>query len=105
MESLRNSADFKELLSRFDAEGARYLIVGGFAPAHYCRPRYTRDLDIGVDSRDDNPERIFRALASFGAPLDGISPNDFRDADTVPGRVRSTSLRPTSGVGYRVRSR
>jgi hypothetical protein len=46
MESLRSSADFKELLSIFNAEGVRYLIVGGFALAHYGRPRYTKDLDI-----------------------------------------------------------
>jgi hypothetical protein len=83
MESLRNSADFKELLSRLNAEGARYLIVGGFALAHYGRPRYTKDLDVWIDPSGDNPERVYRALASFGAPLEDITPSDFRDLDLV----------------------
>lgn len=35
MESLRSSGDFRELLSLFNAESVRYLIVGGFALADY----------------------------------------------------------------------
>jgi len=62
MESLRSSGDFRELLSLFNAEGVRYLIIGGFALAHYGRPRYTKDLDIWVDPADENPSRVFQAL-------------------------------------------
>jgi hypothetical protein len=83
MESLRSSGDFRELLSLFNDEGVRYLIVGGFALAHYGQPRYTKDLDIWVDRSDTNPERVFRALAKFGAPLDRISADDFADAESV----------------------
>jgi hypothetical protein len=83
MESLRSSGDFNDLLSGFNAEEVRYLIVGGFALAAYGRPRYTKDLDIWVDPLGDNPERVFRALARFGAALDGVDANDFRDPDCV----------------------
>ena len=83
MESLRNSGDFRELLSCFAAEGVRYLIIGGFALAHYGRPRFTKDLDVWIDPTGQNPDRVFRALAAFGAPLDGIAVADFRDPDTV----------------------
>ncbi|MEO6991569.1 MAG: nucleotidyltransferase [Candidatus Baltobacteraceae bacterium] len=83
MESLRSSDDFKNLLSLFNAENVRYLVIGGFALAHFGHPRYTKDLDLWVDPEGDNPERVFRALARFGAALEGVSPNDFRDADTV----------------------
>jgi hypothetical protein len=43
MESLRNSGDFSDLLSTFNAENVRYLVIGRFAVAAYGRPRYTRD--------------------------------------------------------------
>src|SRR5579872_5468196 len=83
MESLRSSGDFKELLSLFNDEGVRYLIVGAFALAHFGRPRYTKDLDVWVDPNGDNPARVFRSLAKFGAPLAGVSVDDFADEDAV----------------------
>ena len=83
MESLRSSGDFRELLSLFNAEHVRYLIVGAFALAHYGRPRYTKDLDVWVDRSGENPRRVFRALAKFGAPLVGVSERDFADPDVV----------------------
>jgi len=83
MESLRSSGDFKELLSSLNAENARYLIIGGFALAHYGRPRYTKDLDLWVDPAGDNADRVFRALMRFGAALDGVSADDFRDPDCI----------------------
>ncbi|HEY6449081.1 MAG TPA: hypothetical protein VIX60_00185 [Candidatus Cybelea sp.] len=48
----------------------RYLIVGGFALAHYGRPRYTKALDVWIDRTKENARKVFRALARFGAPLD-----------------------------------
>lgn len=83
MESLRSSGDFRELLSLFNAEKVKYLIVGGFALAHYGRPRYTKDLDIWVDRQNDNARRVFRALARFGAPLDKLTERDFEEPDTI----------------------
>ena len=49
MEFLRNSDDFRELLSLLNDEGARFLIVGAFALTHHGHPRYTKDLDLWVD--------------------------------------------------------
>jgi hypothetical protein len=83
VESLRSSGDFKELLSLFNEEEVRYLIVGGFALAHYGRPRYTKDLDLWVDGQGENPARVFRALARFGAPLDNVAVEDFANPETI----------------------
>lgn len=83
MESLRSSSDFRELLSLFNAEEVRYLIVGGFALAHYGQPRYTKDLDIWIDRGEHNARKVFRALAQFGAPLDKLSDRDFAEPDIV----------------------
>jgi hypothetical protein len=71
------SSDWTELLAAFNAAGVRYLVVGAFAYGRYARPRATGDLDLWVDRRAENARRVYGALASFGAPLEGITPDDF----------------------------
>jgi hypothetical protein len=71
--------DFKELLSAFNAEGVKYLVVGGYAVSFHARPRATQDLDILVEPSLDNAQALFRALARFGAPLEGLRAEDFAD--------------------------
>jgi hypothetical protein len=83
MEYLPISEDFKELLSLFADEKVRYLIIGGYAVTHYGYPRYTKDLDLWIDRTDDNAKRVFRALSRFGAPVQGMSEADFKEAGSV----------------------
>jgi hypothetical protein len=71
--------DFKELLKSFNAHGVKYLIVGGYAVSFHAQPRATKDLDIFVKADAGNAKAVHAALASFGAPLDGISMDDFAD--------------------------
>ena len=72
-------SDFEELLSIFNVHEVRYLIVGGHAVMLYTEPRYTKDLDLWVEPNKENAVRVFRALATFGAPLSGLSPDDFAE--------------------------
>jgi len=74
--------DFKELLRVFNDHGVRYLIVGGYAFGVHAEPRATKDLDIFVRSDEENSQAIFRALAQYGAPLEGLTPSDFMDGTT-----------------------
>jgi hypothetical protein len=71
------NSDFKELLSIFNELGVKYLVVGGYAVAAHAEPRFTKDLDIWVETSNENAERVFNALRSFGAPLGGLTENDF----------------------------
>jgi hypothetical protein len=71
------NSDFQELLNLFNRDGVRYLIVGGHAVMLYTEPRYTKDLDIWIETNKDNAARVFAALAEFGAPLAGLTPDDF----------------------------
>jgi hypothetical protein len=43
----------------------------------YTEPRFTKDLDLWVEATPDNAEAVFRALATFGAPLAGMQASDF----------------------------
>jgi predicted nucleotidyltransferase len=42
------------------------MVVGGYAVVHYSRPRYTGDLDLWIDSSEDNAERVVKVLHEFG---------------------------------------
>ena len=71
--------DYKDLLSAFHAHGVRYLIVGGYAVIFHSQPRFTKDIDLFIKADPANAEATYTALAAFGAPLDGIRPEDFAD--------------------------
>lgn len=74
---------FKDLLNALNMCGAKYLVVGGYAVMFYTEPRYTKDLDIRTEAGPDNSMRVFRALAEFGAPLAGITPDEFAQPDVI----------------------
>lgn len=74
--------DYKDLLSAFQSHGVKYLVVGGFAVIYHAQPRFTKDLDLVIQSDDANAKATYAALADFGAPLQGIHPEDFTDRNT-----------------------
>jgi hypothetical protein len=45
----------------------------------YTEPRYTKDLDVWVETSAENSSRVFKALKEFGAPVesDNITPDTF----------------------------
>lgn len=85
--------DFVDLLRAFSDADVRFLIVGAYALAHHGRPRATGDLDVWVEATPENAERVLRALAAFGAPLQDVSMSDFAQPGVVyqigvpPGRI------------------
>ncbi len=44
--------EFKRFVSEFEKQQVKYALVGGVAVAFYADPRFTRDIDILVDSDD-----------------------------------------------------
>ena len=72
--------DFNELLSILNAHEVRYLVVGGYAVSFHAQPRATKDLDLWVKPDIANAAALYRALAEFGAPLEGLQPADFAEA-------------------------
>ena len=68
--------DFHDLLRALSDAGARFLVVGAYAVSFHSEPRATADLDVWTDPLPDNAARVYRALASFGAPLNELSEAD-----------------------------
>src|SRR3984893_563160 len=71
--------DYKDLLSAFHVHGVRYLIVGGYAVIFHAQPRFTKDIDLFIKADAANGQATYAALAEFGAPLQGIRPEDFAE--------------------------
>jgi hypothetical protein len=69
--------DLKELLSAFNANRVKYLVVGAYAVSIHAQPRATKDMDIWIDPDAGNAKAAYAALAQFGAPLEGFTPADF----------------------------
>ncbi|MDX2087999.1 MAG: hypothetical protein SFX73_09120 [Kofleriaceae bacterium] len=65
MELQKEWLEFLELLG---GHGVRYLMVGGLAVSAHGRERYTKELDVFVDSSEANARRLGSALAEFGLP-------------------------------------
>lgn len=74
--------NFKDLLRVLNANAVKYLVIGGHAFGVHAEPRTTKDLDVFIRSDPKNAQAIFKALAEFGAPLQGMSPEDFADGTT-----------------------
>jgi len=75
--------DFEEMLSELSNANVRFLVVGAYAVGYHSEPRYTKDLDIWVEPTPENAERVWLALARFGAPLKNIPASDFTDPKLV----------------------
>lgn len=73
------NSDFSDLLSLFNANNVKYLIIGGYAVVQYAEPRYTKDLDIWISTNKENASAVFKALKEFGAPLEGMTEADFSE--------------------------
>ena len=53
------------------------MIIGACDLWAHGYPRATGDIDIWVKPNDINSRKLYKALASFGAPLDQIKIDDF----------------------------
>lgn len=77
--------DFRDILVELHEAGARFVVLGGHAVAFHGHPRATKDLDIWVEANAENAQRVYAALAAFGAPLSAfeVGVEDFASYDGV----------------------
>ncbi len=92
--------DFEDLLVLFQKYRVRYLIIGGLAFTYHAVPRYTKDIDLWLDSNADNVARANRALTEFGSPalLDAGKPDEILQIGIAPNRI--DLLRGIRGVRF-----
>lgn len=73
------NSDFTDLLKLFNDNNVRYLVIGGYAVIQYGEPRFTKDLDLWISTDKENASAVYNALKQFGAPLAGLTVNDFAE--------------------------
>lgn len=75
--------DYKEMLQCLNAERVDYLLIGAYAMAAHGFPRATMDIDIWVKPSKANAAAVWKALERFGAPLQGVTADDFAKDDVI----------------------
>ena len=98
------NSDFSDLLRLFNAGRVRYLVIGGYAVIQYAEPRFTADLELWVGTNPRNAGAVYAALREFGAPLSGLTVDDFAEEGCfyqmgVP-PVRVDVLMDIPGIGF-----
>ena len=58
--------DFKDFLKLLGEHHVEYLLIGGYAVAHYGYPRPTSDIDIWIAMNAKNAQAAISALAACG---------------------------------------
>lgn len=75
--------DFKELLESLNANGVKYLLVGGYAVGFHGYSRSTNDIDIFVSADLDNAKKLVAALTEFGFSGSELSTEIFTKKDSL----------------------
>lgn len=76
--TLRVEKDFEELFVLFNKHRVHYCIIGSYAVAFYAKPRYTKDIDILIESSAENSLKVVRALQTFGFESLPLTEQDFQ---------------------------
>jgi len=71
------NSDYKDMLRVLLGNGVKFLLVGAYAMSVHGYPRATGGIDIWVEPSAENSERVYRALAQFGAPLHEVDEATF----------------------------
>ncbi len=77
------NADFREFIAALNNNKVEYLLVGGYAVILHGYRRTTGDLDIWVNTTEENYEKLLKAYRAFGLPATDITPDNFLHNDNI----------------------
>lgn len=71
-----------KVFQEFNKRKVRYLVAGGVAVTLYGNPRFTKDLDLFIDPREDNVRSAVEAFKALGfIPRIPVKAEEFISAD------------------------
>mgnify|MGYP002395898276 CR=1 FL=1 len=89
MTTIRLPHEFLTFLRLLNQSGSKYLLIGGYAVAHYGYVRATGDMDVFVECSKENARTLTDACKEFGLG-DSVSEETF----LVPGQILRFGLPP-----------
>ena len=75
--------DLKEFIALLNHHNVQYIVIGGYALAFHGHPRYTKDIDIWIDAKEDNAKRVLDALRDFGFGSVNLDIQDFISEENI----------------------
>ncbi len=75
--------DYEEFLGLLNKNSVKYVVVGAFALALYSKPRYTKDLDILIETEEENIKKLINVLHKFGFKNINIKTEDLTKKDQI----------------------
>ncbi len=77
--------EHQELLHKLVEHDVRFMLIGGYAVIHYGYSRTTGDMDIWLDTGNENRDKLISALHDFGIEERGLTQLKVMDfANPVP---------------------
>jgi len=77
--------DFEDMLHFLDKHKVRYLIIGGLAFIYHAKPRYTKDMDLWIDS-------MLRLTGSISFYI--LAEQDLRQPGKSASKATTEALKP-----------
>ena len=65
--------EHQQLLHTLLEHRVRFMLIGGYAVIHYGYSRTTGDMDIWLDTGNENRDRLIKALAGFGIEEESLT--------------------------------
>ena len=75
--------DYEEFLKLLNKHDVKYCIIGAFAMAFHAEPRYTKDIDILVQTSNENAVKLLLALDEFGFGSLNLNAEDFSTGGNI----------------------
>lgn len=86
--------DYLGILSAFNEEGIKYIIVGGVAVNLYGIPRMTYDIDLLLDLEDENLTKFLHLLKKWGfKPKIPVDIMDFADKGKRDDLIKNKNMK------------
>jgi len=95
--------DYRDIIEILNEQKVRYLIVGAYAMATFGYSRSTYDIDLWIDKKEENIDKVLISLDEFGVPF-AIKKEDLRKENSViqigVAPVRIDILTDIDGVNF-----